>query len=209
MYQRYGGGNMDEGWTRLMFEQFNVPFKSIMDAEIKGGALCANLRRHRAAGRFGAGHDRRAPAGGAGAPDRADAAAAPGGSRYHAARSIAAASAPRACRRSRPSCRRAARSSPSARPAICRFSASACRSATSLRACRRRSSGRRDRRCACASTTRNPIAYGMPAEGLALFMAGRPGLRSDVHDQQPGRRASSPPTSSATSCRAAGCWASR
>ena len=30
----------------------------------------------------------------------------------------------------------------------------------------------RARRCACASTTRNPIAYGMPAEGLALFMAG-------------------------------------
>jgi hypothetical protein len=39
MLQRYGGGNMDEGWTRLMFEQFNVPYKSIMDAEIKAGAL--------------------------------------------------------------------------------------------------------------------------------------------------------------------------
>jgi hypothetical protein len=39
MYQRYGGGNMDEGWTRLMFEQFNVPFKSVQDAEIKGGGL--------------------------------------------------------------------------------------------------------------------------------------------------------------------------
>jgi hypothetical protein len=39
MYQRYGGGNMDEGWTRLMFEQFNVPFKSVMDAEIKAGNL--------------------------------------------------------------------------------------------------------------------------------------------------------------------------
>ena len=39
MYQRYGGGNMDEGWTRLMFEQFNVPFKTIMDAELKGGGL--------------------------------------------------------------------------------------------------------------------------------------------------------------------------
>ena len=39
MFQRYGGGNMDEGWTRLMFEQFNVPFKSIMDAEIKAGGL--------------------------------------------------------------------------------------------------------------------------------------------------------------------------
>ena len=39
MYQRYGGGNIDEGWTRLMFEQFNVPFKTIMDAEIKEGSL--------------------------------------------------------------------------------------------------------------------------------------------------------------------------
>jgi hypothetical protein len=39
MYQRYGGGNMDEGWTRLMFEQFGVPFKTIMDAEIKAGSL--------------------------------------------------------------------------------------------------------------------------------------------------------------------------
>ena len=39
MYQRYGGGNMDEGWTRLMFEQFNVPFKTLQDAEIKAGGL--------------------------------------------------------------------------------------------------------------------------------------------------------------------------
>lgn len=39
MLQRYGGGNMDEGWTRLMFEQFDVPYKSIMDAEIKKGGL--------------------------------------------------------------------------------------------------------------------------------------------------------------------------
>ena len=42
MYQRYGGGNMDEGWTRLMFEQFDVPFKSIRDADIKSGTLSAN-----------------------------------------------------------------------------------------------------------------------------------------------------------------------
>jgi hypothetical protein len=39
MYQRYGGGNMDEGWTRLMLEQFGFPYKSLMDAEIKSGAL--------------------------------------------------------------------------------------------------------------------------------------------------------------------------
>jgi hypothetical protein len=39
MLQRYNGGNMDEGWTRLMFEQFSIPYKSIMDAEIRKGAL--------------------------------------------------------------------------------------------------------------------------------------------------------------------------
>jgi hypothetical protein len=42
MFQRYNGGNMDEGWTRLMFEQFNVPFKTVMDAEIKKGDLNAS-----------------------------------------------------------------------------------------------------------------------------------------------------------------------
>ncbi len=39
MYQRYGGGNADEGWTRLLLEQFSFPYASIMDAEIKKGAL--------------------------------------------------------------------------------------------------------------------------------------------------------------------------
>jgi hypothetical protein len=39
LFQRYGGGNMDEGWTRLMFEQFDVPFTTIKDAEIRSGAL--------------------------------------------------------------------------------------------------------------------------------------------------------------------------
>ncbi len=43
MFQRYGGGNMDEGWTRLMFEQFNVPFKTLMDAELKAGGLEAKF----------------------------------------------------------------------------------------------------------------------------------------------------------------------
>jgi hypothetical protein len=42
MYQRYGGGNMDEGWSRLMFEQFNMPVKALMDAEIKKGDLNAS-----------------------------------------------------------------------------------------------------------------------------------------------------------------------
>ncbi|MBM3746630.1 MAG: peptidase M14 family protein [Acidobacteria bacterium] len=39
MYQRYWGGNMDEGWTRLVLEQFRFPYTSLMDAEIKKGGL--------------------------------------------------------------------------------------------------------------------------------------------------------------------------
>ena len=43
MYQRYRGGNMDEGWTRWLFEaQFLFPFKQVYDAEIKKGNLNAN-----------------------------------------------------------------------------------------------------------------------------------------------------------------------
>ena len=41
MYQRYRGGNMDEGWTRLLLEQFAFPYKSLMDNEIKEGGLDA------------------------------------------------------------------------------------------------------------------------------------------------------------------------
>jgi hypothetical protein len=39
MYQRYWGGNMDEGWTRFLLEQFAFPYTSLMDAEIKKGNL--------------------------------------------------------------------------------------------------------------------------------------------------------------------------
>ena len=41
MYQRYNGGNADEGWTRLMFEQFDLPYKSLFDAELKAGNLAS------------------------------------------------------------------------------------------------------------------------------------------------------------------------
>jgi hypothetical protein len=41
MYQRYMGGNMDEGWTRFVLEQFSFPYKSIFDDEIKKGNLNA------------------------------------------------------------------------------------------------------------------------------------------------------------------------
>jgi hypothetical protein len=39
MYQRYGGGNMDEGWTRWVLEQWGFPYTSLMDKDIKAGGL--------------------------------------------------------------------------------------------------------------------------------------------------------------------------
>ena len=39
MYQRYGGGNMDEGWTRWTLEHFSFPSVPVLDAEIKKGDL--------------------------------------------------------------------------------------------------------------------------------------------------------------------------
>jgi hypothetical protein len=39
MYQRYWGGNMDEGWTRLVLEQFGFQYQTLRDAEIKAGNL--------------------------------------------------------------------------------------------------------------------------------------------------------------------------
>jgi len=41
MYQRYYGGNKDEGWTRFLLEQFAFPYTSLMDAKIKKGNLNA------------------------------------------------------------------------------------------------------------------------------------------------------------------------
>ncbi len=39
MYQRYWGGNMDEGWTRFLLEQFSFPYTSLKSADIKKGNL--------------------------------------------------------------------------------------------------------------------------------------------------------------------------
>jgi hypothetical protein len=39
MYERYYGGNIDEGWTRFMLEQFNFASTPLKDAEIKAGNL--------------------------------------------------------------------------------------------------------------------------------------------------------------------------
>lgn len=43
MYQRYWGGNMDEGWTRYVFDKFEVPYVTVMDADIKGGKLSEKI----------------------------------------------------------------------------------------------------------------------------------------------------------------------
>ena len=39
VYQRYWGGNMDEGWTRFFLEQFEFSYATLMDDEMKAGDL--------------------------------------------------------------------------------------------------------------------------------------------------------------------------
>jgi hypothetical protein len=39
MYQRYWGGNMDEGWTRWLLERYRFRYKTVKDADIKRGRL--------------------------------------------------------------------------------------------------------------------------------------------------------------------------
>ncbi len=39
MYQRYYGGNMDEGWTRWLLEDFAFEYRSLFDAELRAGNL--------------------------------------------------------------------------------------------------------------------------------------------------------------------------
>ena len=43
LYQRYFGGNIDEGWTRWVLEQFSFPYKNVLDPEIKQGNLNAKF----------------------------------------------------------------------------------------------------------------------------------------------------------------------
>ena len=43
MYQRYRGGNMDEGWTRLVLEQFGFPYKTLKDEDIQASNLNQSL----------------------------------------------------------------------------------------------------------------------------------------------------------------------
>ena len=37
IYQRYWGGNVDEGWTRWLLEQYGFDYTTVKDEEIKGG----------------------------------------------------------------------------------------------------------------------------------------------------------------------------
>ncbi|HSL93704.1 MAG TPA: M14 metallopeptidase family protein, partial [Bacillota bacterium] len=39
VFQRFWGGNSDEGWTRLVLEQFEFPYETIFDADIQSGTL--------------------------------------------------------------------------------------------------------------------------------------------------------------------------
>ena len=39
LFQRYYGGNMDEGWTKLCFENFEFDFENVFSEEIKEGNL--------------------------------------------------------------------------------------------------------------------------------------------------------------------------
>ena len=41
MYQRYYGGNADEGWTRWLLEQYRFRYRTIMDKDIQRGKLAS------------------------------------------------------------------------------------------------------------------------------------------------------------------------
>ena len=41
LYRRYAGGNMDEGWTRFIFDQWEFPYARVDSDEIKKGGLTA------------------------------------------------------------------------------------------------------------------------------------------------------------------------
>jgi len=41
LYRRYAGGNMDEGWTRYLFDQWEFPYSRVDSDEIKKGGLNA------------------------------------------------------------------------------------------------------------------------------------------------------------------------
>ena len=64
MYQRYYGGNMDEGWTRWLLEEFGFAYTSLFDPEILGRRPARALGRDHPPQRLegdDAGSDRQSP----------------------------------------------------------------------------------------------------------------------------------------------------
>jgi hypothetical protein len=43
LFQRYWGGNSDEGWTRLILEQFSYPYHTLTGKDIEGGKALSDL----------------------------------------------------------------------------------------------------------------------------------------------------------------------
>ena len=43
MYQRYLGGNMDEGWSRMLLEHFGFPYTTVMDGDLTAQNLSENF----------------------------------------------------------------------------------------------------------------------------------------------------------------------
>jgi hypothetical protein len=123
LYQRYYGGNVDEGWTRWLLEQFGYDAVNIFDPELKKGDLNAKYDAIIFPDDSTSTLTGEAPAAGTGG------------------RGTAAASAKRASSPSRTSSKRAAPSSPSAPPATSPWKSSASAPATSSPASPASSSG--------------------------------------------------------------------
>ena len=178
MYQRYGGGNIDEGWTRLVLEQFNFPLQLDLRSRNQGGE---SERKVRCADRSPAtarDHHRRSAAlaarrrggrgGGARRARRCEAVAVDAAATLRP--NTAPASALRESTPSATSCKRAGRWSRSMAPRLSRWIASVSAFATFWPA-------RSTKEFWCPGSTlkvtfdnTNPLAYGMPSQGLALYL---------------------------------------
>ena len=45
MYQPFGGGNMDEGWTRWVLEQYGFQSTTLHNADVRAGGAEGQVRR--------------------------------------------------------------------------------------------------------------------------------------------------------------------
>ena len=153
----------------------------------QGGRPQGQVRRHRPARRFGGGDDR--GAGGRRWRRTAAAAEAPvGGGPDNTPPEYRSGFGADGVKALQASCRRAARSSPSRRPAtspIQRFGLPLRNVVAGLPSKEFWAPGSTLR---VRFDTTHPLAYGMPAEGLALFMAGSQAYEVTSTTEQPGRR---------------------